>query len=258
MKNSAYLSMASSICGITGALLSNFIVSFLTYVFSYYDQKFMEQNLNLDDAKVKEYFPVSFVIEAVLSIYQNLLSVKFQPVEAELWHPGTRWIAVSTANADAVIADAQMFSVWEKDAKDESGFLGYCHLDLFPRDAKYGHAAVWPLIAGYDGLDGKRNYPVVAMVANLAKSTPNRPALMRHDDVVTFFHEMGHVFHGLLSRTRYARFHGTRYVYVSELSVTCIHRLTDSLRSVARDFVEAPSQMLENWSVFFKISRTSS
>ena len=64
------------------------------------------------------------------------------------------------------------------------------------------------------------------MVANLAKPTPSKPALMRHDDVVTFFHEMGHVFHGLLSRTKYARFHGT---------------------SVARDFVEAPSQMLENW-----------
>lgn len=64
------------------------------------------------------------------------------------------------------------------------------------------------------------------MVANLAKPTPSKPALMRHDDVTTFFHEMGHVFHGLLSRTKFARFHGTR---------------------VARDFVEAPSQMLENW-----------
>lgn len=64
------------------------------------------------------------------------------------------------------------------------------------------------------------------MVANLAKPTPDRPALMRHDDVVTFFHEMGHAFHGLISRTQFGRFHGT---------------------SVARDFVEAPSQMLENW-----------
>jgi len=50
------------------------------------------------------------------------------------------------------------------------------------------------------------------MVANLAKPTPDKPALMRHDDVVTFFHEMGHVFHGLLSKTKFARFHGTRYV----------------------------------------------
>jgi Zn-dependent oligopeptidase len=64
------------------------------------------------------------------------------------------------------------------------------------------------------------------MVANLAKPTPGVPALMTHDDVVTFFHEMGHAFHSLLSRTRYLRFHGTQ---------------------VARDFIEAPSQMLENW-----------
>jgi Zn-dependent oligopeptidase len=74
--------------------------------------------------------------------------------------------------------------------------------------------------------DGKRSYPLTALIANLAKPTPDRPALMRHDNVVTFFHEMGHVFHNLLSRTQFARFHGTR---------------------VARDFVEAPSQMLENW-----------
>ena len=95
-------------------------------------------------------------------------------------------------------------------------------------ESKYSHAAVWPVLNSYLPSDGKRLYPLTAMVANLAKPTPERPALMRHDDVVTFFHEMGHVFHGLLSRTQFARFHGT---------------------SVARDFVEAPSQMLENWSV---------
>lgn len=97
---------------------------------------------------------------------------------------------------------------------------------IFSIDSKYSHAAVWPLLPGYELPSGKRSYPTTAMVANLAKPTPEKPALMRHDDVVTFFHEMGHVFHGLLSRTRYSRFHGT---------------------SVARDFVEAPSQMLENW-----------
>ena len=96
---------------------------------------------------------------------------------------------------------------------------------------KYSHAAVWPLVAGYELtatnsqlppmstnvggqpnsiVPGSRNYPVTAMVANLAKATPDKPALMRHDDVVTFFHEMGHVFHGLLSRVKFSRFHGTR------------------------------------------------
>lgn len=126
----------------------------------------------------------------------------------------------------------QQFAVWEQDAKDESGFVGYCYLDLFPRgkplpsaptsctdcrapvppESKYSHAAVWGLLSGYERADGSRSYPLTAMVANLAKPTPGKPALMRHDDVVTFFHEMGHVFHGLLSKTKFARFHGTRCV----------------------------------------------
>jgi Zn-dependent oligopeptidase len=134
------------------------------------------------------------------------------------------------------LAEVQQFAVWEKDAKDESGFIGYCYLDLFPRGlslylplpplplltdfhpaSKYSHAAVWPLLPGYKREDGTRSYPLAAMVANLAKPTPDKPALMRHDDVVTFFHEMGHVFHGLLSRTEFARFHGTRLMWTGLL-----------------------------------------
>jgi len=186
--------------------------NFYIWDYRYYDRLYVERNLSLDDSLVKEYFPVSVVVPAILDIYQNLLGVKFVEIKGDardVWHP-----------------EVQQFSVWEKDAKDASGFVGYCYLDLFPRDGKYSHAAVWGLLAGYELSNGKRHYPLTAMVANLAKPTPDRPAIMRHDDVTTFFHEMGHVFHGLLSRTRYARFHGT---------------------NVARDFVEAPSQMLENW-----------
>ncbi|KAF8993112.1 zincin [Hymenopellis radicata] len=183
---------------------------FYIWDYRYYDRIFVEKTLDLDDSLVKEYFPVSVVIPTILEIYQNLLGVKFEEIkDGSTWHP-----------------EVQQFAVWTKDAKDESGFIGYCYLDLFPRASKYSHAAVWPLLPGYDLPDGKRHFPLAAMVANLAKPTPDKPALMRHDDVVTFFHEMGHVFHGLLSRTKFARFHGT---------------------SVARDFVEAPSQMLENW-----------
>lgn len=53
------------------------------------------------------------------------------------------------------------------------------YLDLFPRENKYGHAAVWGLIPGCTKEDGSRSYPTVCMVANLAKPTPNRPALMK-------------------------------------------------------------------------------
>ncbi|KAH8104630.1 metallopeptidase MepB [Cristinia sonorae] len=182
---------------------------FYIWDYRYYDRKFVEKTLDLDDMKVKEYFPVDKVVPAILEIYQTLLGVKFVEIKGETWHP-----------------EVQQFAVWESDAKDESGFVGYCYLDLFPRESKYSHAAVWGLLPGFTRADGTRHYPLTAMVANLAKPTPSKPALMRHDDVVTFFHEMGHVFHGLLSSTQFARFHGTR---------------------VARDFVEAPSQMLENW-----------
>ncbi|KAL0960667.1 hypothetical protein HGRIS_005696 [Hohenbuehelia grisea] len=203
---------------------------FYLWDYRYYDRKYIEKTLDLDDSLVKEYFPVSVVVPTILEIYQNLLGVRFEEIkDSSTWH-----------------TDVQHFAVWAKDAKDASGFIGYCYLDLFPRgtsspyfsvwynfgilnnfqESKYSHAAVWPLLAGYDKADGARSYPLTAMVANLAKPTPDKPALMRHDDVVTFFHEMGHVFHGLLSKTKYSRFHGT---------------------SVARDFVEAPSQMLENW-----------
>ncbi|KAJ7780594.1 metallopeptidase MepB [Mycena maculata] len=183
--------------------------NFFIWDYRYYDRKYIESSLALDDMLVKEYFPVSVVVPAIIDIYQNLLGVRFETINGSTWHP-----------------DVQQYSVWEKDATDESGFIGYCYLDLFPRESKYSHAAVWPLFSGYDLPGDKRSYPLAAMVANLAKPTPDKPALMRHDDVVTFFHEMGHVFHGLLSRTKFAMFHGTR---------------------VARDFVEAPSQMLENW-----------
>jgi len=90
---------------------------FYLWDYRYYDRLYLEKNLALDDALVKEYFPVSVVIPTILEIYQNLLGVRFYEVkDAKTWHP-----------------DAQMFAVWAADAKDESDFVGYCYLDLFPR-----------------------------------------------------------------------------------------------------------------------------
>lgn len=104
--------------------------------YRYYDRKYTEQHLSLDDSLVKEYFPVAFVVPAVLKIYQNLLGVRFEPIKsAELWHP-----------------EAELFSVWEADAKDESGFVGYCHLDLFPR----GTCTILPLIGVHELIDFHR------------------------------------------------------------------------------------------------------
>ena len=105
------------------------------------------------------------------------------------------------------------------DVKDaQSGdFIGGIYLDLYPRPDKYKHAAAWP-VRGVSRRAGRK--PLSALVANL-----NRDGLT-HSELETFLHEFGHVLHGVLSDTEYNQHAGT---------------------SVERDFVEAPSQMYEEW-----------
>ena len=118
--------------------------------------------------------------------------------------------------------EVRLFEI--KDAKSGEA-LGHFYLDLFPREGKYTHAAAFPLLmgratpAGYDKT-------AAAMVANFPKAAGGRPALLTHGDVETFFHEFGHLMHQTLTKARHMSFSGT---------------------SVALDFVEAPSQMLENF-----------
>ncbi|GAA5981288.1 hypothetical protein JCM11641_005633 [Rhodosporidiobolus odoratus] len=190
---------------------------FYLWDYRYYDRLYTERHLTLDQNVVKEYFPVTHVVPAVLQIYKELLGVELVKVPRTEEAGGITWHE-----------EADMFAVWEsgRAGQGEDAFLGYMHLDLFPRENKYGHAAVWGLIPGWTGEKGERKYPVVSMVANLAKPTPGKSATLKHDDLVTLLHEMGHAYHGLLSKTEFSKFHGT---------------------AVSRDFVEAPSQMLENW-----------
>jgi thimet oligopeptidase len=103
--------------------------------------------------------------------------------------------------------------------------LGYFLLDLYPRDNKYSHACqVTILPATY--LDGKAVPAIALVIANFPKSTATKPSLLKRNDVCTFFHEFGHALHTLFGRTKIASLSGT---------------------SVKRDFVEMPSQMLEEW-----------
>ncbi|KZV96756.1 zincin [Exidia glandulosa HHB12029] len=180
----------------------------------YYGRLFKERALDLDSQVVKQHFPVEHVVSTTLKIYEDMLGVTFVALsndveKGDVWHP-----------------DVRRFAVWETGATDASGFVGYTYMDLYPREGKFSGTSMCPLVQGCVQPDGTRRYPVTAMLASLTTATADRPPLLTHFSTVLFFHEMGHIFHDLCSRTKYSRFHGV---------------------AVAPDFGEAPSQMLENW-----------
>jgi len=104
--------------------------------------------------------------------------------------------------------------------------MGFFYLDMFPREGKFNHFAVFPIIEGKRLADGTYQRPVCSLVCNFPPPSADKPSLLTHQDVETMFHEFGHAMHGILTRAKFARFAGS---------------------SVPGDFVEAPSQMLEAW-----------
>jgi oligopeptidase A len=121
-------------------------------------------------------------------------------------------------------------SIWQSDVTmyevvDNGEVIGRFYLDLYPRDNKYGHAACFGIQNGMQ-TDESYQIPTVALECNFPQPIEGVPALMSHEQVQTFFHEFGHVLHNMLTKTNMSSFAGT---------------------SVSRDFVEAPSQIFENW-----------
>ncbi|KAJ5736495.1 uncharacterized protein N7483_001620 [Penicillium malachiteum] len=188
----------------------------------FYDRLMLERDYQLDHQLIAEYFPLQTTIDGMLKIFEELFGLEFVEIVGE-----DRAALAPTGKGDDIVwhEEVQVFSVWN-DEGEGSGFVGYLYLDLFPREGKYGHAANFNLQPGFIDADGNRRFPATALVCNFTKPGPKKPSLLKHDEVVTLFHELGHGIHDLVSRTIYSRFHGT---------------------STVRDFVEAPSQMLENW-----------
>lgn len=188
----------------------------------YYNRMMLEQDFSLDQEKLSEWFPLETSIRGMLTIFETLFGMTFVEITGD-----DRSAVSPSGKGDDIVwhPDVQVFSVW--DSEDQgSGFIGYLYLDLHPRPGKYGHAANFNLQPGFIQENGTRRYPVTALVCNFSKPTPKKPSLLKHSEVTTLFHELGHGIHDLVSRTIYSHFHGT---------------------NVVRDFVEAPSQMLENW-----------
>jgi thimet oligopeptidase len=166
---------------------------------------------HIDSREVRDYFPFDAVKKGVLSVAAELFGVTIRPVELPVWHP----------------------SVESYEMVERGRALGRFYLDLHPRPGKYQHAALFPVRPAI----ADRQLPEGILVTNFPGGEKNDPGLMELGDVVTFFHEFGHLVHHMFARQPYATIQ-----WPSE-----------------GDFVEAPSQMLEEFvqlpSVIARLSR---
>jgi thimet oligopeptidase len=173
----------------------------------FYHNYLLKTRYAVDDFEVAKYFPLDAALGGLFGTMERLFGLRFEPV----------------ADALAWHPDVRLFRV--EDARD-GRVLAHFFMDLFPRPNKYGHAAAFTLVGGRGLSDGTYQQPVSAIVANFTRPAATTPSLLRHGEVETLFHEFGHILHQTLTAARRLRFSGTR---------------------TERDFVEAPSQMLEHW-----------
>ena len=171
----------------------------------YYNNLLKKKEYSIDHEKIKEYFPLETVVKGMFEVFGEVLGARFVPAALPAWHKDVR--AYEVKNSDGSTA-------------------AYFYFDLFPREGKYKHAACFPVRHGRELRDGSWQTPAAAIVANFPAPSGEAPSLLTFDEVVTLFHEFGHVTHNIFTRARYGKFSGT---------------------SVSRDFVEVPSKMLENW-----------
>jgi Zn-dependent oligopeptidase len=172
----------------------------------YYDTQQARTDFGVDQNDVAEYFPLESVIEGMFGITGEVFGISYEAIEADTWHEDVRSYRITDSDSSEPIATF--------------------HLDLHPRDGKYTHAACFSLQKGCRLPDGSYRNPVAAVLANFTTPTDASPSLLKHDEVVTLFHEFGHVLHFCLTEVELGRFAGFDTEW---------------------DFVEAPSQIMENW-----------
>jgi thimet oligopeptidase len=173
----------------------------------YYGNQLKKEKYTVDTEALRVYFPFQQTLEGMFKIYQNIFGLKFTQIEAP-----QKWVD-----------DLQLYLV----ADAASGQpLGLFYLDMFPRDGKFNHFAEFGIVPGMLLPNGKYQRPTVALLCNFPPPSKDKPSLLSHSDVETLFHEFGHALHSIVTTAKTQRFSGT---------------------NVPADFVEAPSQMLQNW-----------
>jgi thimet oligopeptidase len=156
------------------------------------------EKFGYDSEAVRPYFEYSRVLQGILDISSRMYGISYKPVsDAQVWDP-----------------DVTVYDVYDKSQR-----IGRIYFDMFPRENKFKHYATFTLATGKEGFRA----PEYVLVCNFPRAT-GEPGLMERDDVIVFFHEFGHLLHGILKGdSQWA---------------------TGDLES---DFIEAPSQMFEEW-----------
>lgn len=191
---------------------------------AYYSEKLKQKRFDLDDEKLKPYFELKNVINGVFTVAKKLYGLHFEEVN----------------NIDKYHADVKTYEV--KD--DEGELVAIFYADFHPRAGKRNGAWMTSykpqrkielpsIIEVNEAIDSDNkkvgivnDRPHISIVCNFTKPTASKPSLLTFNEVTTLFHEFGHALHGMLANTNYASLSGT---------------------SVYWDFVELPSQILENW-----------
>jgi len=172
--------------------------------FYYYSKKMLNSKYQLDKDEVKEYFEMNNTLAGMFKVYESLLGIQ-----------------IKTANNMPVWdTKVKTYEIWSDGKK-----MGSFYLDLYPRANKYSHFACFPM-SQYVKKGTIETLPQAALICNFPEGTANEPSLLPHTDVITMFHEFGHLVHWLLAHPAISSQHSF---------------------AVKGDFTEAPSQFLENW-----------
>jgi oligopeptidase A len=172
---------------------------------TYYSEKLKKEKFHFDDSMTKPYFEKCRTLTGLLDVVSELFSVRFKMVDAKVWHE-----------------KVDVFDIF-RDGK----LSGRIYFDLEARENKRGGAWMHDWETHFVDSKGEKHLPSAFVVGNFSPSSDTQKSLLRHDDVVTLFHEMGHAIHHLFS--------------------TCHERSVSGINGVAWDVVEFPSQFLESF-----------
>ncbi len=196
--------------------------------FKYYDQAYVNTSLeentyNIDKESLRPYFETDRVIKYMLDLFGDLFAFKYEEINAtdidfKLWDKDIKIYKILNDSKRYNLLNKNI----EKSQESKDQLMSYLILDLYPRKGKYGHAAAFNTVEHGD--------KVIALVCNFpspkAEGVASGISLLSLDEVETLYHEFGHATHFMLADTQYPEHNGFH---------------------VAWDFVETPSQMLEEW-----------